>query len=106
MSGPGSPALDLRLPETAPVIASRAQRMLAPGTTVPVETTRFNQHWTPDGGEVQQTWAFRSKLAGAALSMTGALQKPCTRSERDQRLRKCFGRQYQGDTDPPATPTP
>lgn len=97
-------SLNLHVPDTAPVIAARSQRLLTPPDALPVESTRFNQTWAPDGGEVQQTWAFRSGVARAALSMTGALRQPCNQRERDLRLEKCFGRQYQGDVDPPAQP--
>ncbi|MCC4631957.1 hypothetical protein ACFFJ4_07130 [Xanthomonas dyei] len=91
-------------PRLTPVIAARSQRLLTPPDALPVDTTRFNQAWAPDGGEVQQTWAFRSGVARAALSMTGALRQPCNQRERDQRLEKCFGRQYPGDVEPPASP--
>ncbi len=100
----GASSLNLHVPDTAPVIAARSQRLLTPPDALPVETTRFNQTWAPDGGEVQQTWAFRSGVARAALSMTGALRQPCNQRERDLRLEKCFGRQYQGDVDLPAQP--
>ncbi len=100
----GAPGLNLQVHDTTPVIAARSQRLLTPPDALPVDTTRFNQAWAPDGGEVQQTWAFRSGVARAALSMTGALRQPCNQRERDQRLEKCFGRQYQGDVEPPVSP--
>ncbi|UXA50693.1 hypothetical protein M0D46_06700 [Xanthomonas prunicola] len=64
----------------------------------------FANAWTPDGGEIQQTWAFGSTVAGAALSMTGALERPCTQRERDQRLQECVGTPYHGDVSPPPLP--
>ncbi|WP_231805331.1 hypothetical protein [Stenotrophomonas sp. MMGLT7] len=60
----------------------------------PYEQTRFNGSWTPNGGAVQQTWAFRSKAAHLLLSATGALDLPCTEQERRQRKRRCAGEQY------------
>ncbi|KQR08035.1 hypothetical protein ASF90_17940 [Xanthomonas sp. Leaf148] len=104
MAATGTPGLNLHVHDTTPVIAASSQRLLTPPDALPVDTTRFNQAWAPDGGEVQQTWAFRSGLARAALSMTGALRQPCNQRERDQRLEKCFGRQYQSDVEPPASP--
>ncbi|NIK00487.1 hypothetical protein [Xanthomonas cannabis] len=111
-SGPGNAAtaannaqpLNLTLPATAIAPASTTRALMQRTAPVDYQTTRFANAWTPDGGEIQQTWAFRSKLAGAALSLTGALERPCTQRERDQRLQKCFGKQYRGDVSPPAPP--
>jgi len=64
---------------------------------VEFQETRFNKHWVPDGGEIQQTWAARSRLAKVLLSATGALVKPCTDAERRRREPRCAGAQYQGE---------
>lgn len=97
--------LDLSLPITAvtpPPTPARQPWERPP--TVEFRDTRFDRDWAPDGGEVQQTWAFRSKIAGILLSATGALNRPCNQHEREQRLEKCFGKQYEGDTEPPLDP--
>ncbi|PPT75636.1 hypothetical protein XaplCFBP3122_12380 [Xanthomonas arboricola pv. populi] len=104
-SGTPSQSLNLSLPATVVGTPASVRNPMQHTAPVVYQTTRFANDWTPDGGEIQQTWAFRSKLAGAALSMTGALRQPCMQRERDQRLQKCFGKQYQGDVDPPAGPT-
>lgn len=94
----GPPGLDLRLPD-----AYRAQVDSAPrkvGDTrnpVDFQATRFNPQWAPDGGEMQQAWAFHSRTARMLLSMTGALVKPCTEAERKRRERRCAGAQYDGE---------
>ncbi|PPV05459.1 hypothetical protein XbrCFBP1976_17060 [Xanthomonas bromi] len=93
--------LNLALPAATIAPAPTTRTLMQRTAPVDYHTTRFAKAWTPDGGEIQQTWAFRSKLAGAALSLTGALERPCTQGERDQRLQKCFGKQYQGDVSPP-----
>lgn len=98
----GSAGLNLHVPEAAPTIVAGTQRILMPADALQLTPTRFANDWAPDDGEIQQTWAFRSRLAGAALSMTGALRKPCTQRERDQRLQHCFGKQYRGDVAPPS----
>ncbi|SUZ26532.1 hypothetical protein CPBF424_02870 [Xanthomonas euroxanthea] len=95
--------MNLSLPATVVDTATPTRNFMQRAAPVDYQATRFAGDWTPDGGEIQQTWAFRSKLAGAALSLTGALERPCNQRERDQRLRRCFGKQYQGDMDPPIT---
>ncbi|CAD1786548.1 hypothetical protein XSP_000298 [Xanthomonas euroxanthea] len=102
-SGNTSQSLNLSLPATVVDTATPTRNFMQRTAPVDYQATRFAGDWTPDGGEIQQTWAFRSKLAGAALSLTGALERPCNQRERDQRLRRCFGKQYQGDMDPPIT---
>ncbi|WP_434990793.1 hypothetical protein [Xanthomonas melonis] len=59
--------------------------------------SRFDNSWAPDGQEIQQSWAFRSKAAALLLSATGALRRPCTELERKRMDKKCFGSQYEGD---------
>ncbi|RYE75538.1 MAG: hypothetical protein EOO80_14940 [Oxalobacteraceae bacterium] len=100
-SGNTLQSLNLSLPATAVDTATPTRTFMQRTAPVDYQATRFASDWTPDGGEIQQTWAFRSRLAGAALSLTGALEQPCNQRERDQRLRRCFGKQYQGDVDPP-----
>lgn len=97
-------ALDLSLPPQvlgeAAGGASERQPWERP-PPVDYRSTRFNRAWTPDGGPIQQTWAFRSKIAGFVLAATGALDLPCTEEERRQLLERCAGKQYQGDDGPP-----
>lgn len=97
--------LDLSLPAGA--IAGTAAPARQPWERPPpvaFQGTRFNDHWTPDGGEIQQTWAFRSRIAATLLAATGALDTPCTAQQRARRLSRCFGAQYPGDTEPPPGP--
>lgn len=104
----GTPAapLDLSLPaHLASEAPARSRNPLEPPAAIDYRPTRFNHAWAPDGGPIQQTWAFRSRLAGALLGATGALDRPCTEAERRQRLKRCAGAQYQGD-EHPATATP
>ncbi|AKN91748.1 hypothetical protein ACU10_00340 [Xanthomonas oryzae pv. oryzicola] len=103
-AGNSTQPLNLALPAAVVAPAAITRTLMQRTAPVDYQTTRFANAWTPDGGEIQQTWAFRSKLAGAALSMTGALERPCTQRERDQRLQKCFGKQYQGDVSLPTLP--
>ncbi|WP_372173994.1 hypothetical protein [Xanthomonas axonopodis] len=103
-AGNRTQTLNLALPAAIVAPAPTTRPLMQRTAPVDYQATRFANTWTPDGGEIQQTWAFRSKLAGAALSMTGALERPCTQRERDQRLQKCFGKQYQGDVSPPPPP--
>ncbi|MEA9579426.1 hypothetical protein VC218_11050 [Xanthomonas nasturtii] len=46
----GTPGLNLHVHDTTPVIAARSQRLLTPPDALPMDTTRFNQAWAPDGG--------------------------------------------------------
>jgi len=93
-----STRLDLSLPDTYRAQIDRTPHRIG-DTRNPVDfqPTRFNPQWTPDGGEMQQAWAFRSKTARMLLSMTGALVKPCTEAERRRREQRCAGAQYEGD---------
>ncbi|WP_349811804.1 hypothetical protein ABQ179_022625 [Xanthomonas dyei] len=90
--------LDLSLPEEYKN-TSQVQPNVLPATSEPStsQNTRFEKNWAPDGQEMQQTWAFRSKAAALLLSATGALRRPCTDLERKRRDKKCFGSQYEGD---------
>lgn len=102
----GAGALDLSLPAEA-IAAGRPAEARQPWERPPpieYRSTRFDRAWAPDGGPIQQTWAFRSKIAGFVLAATGALDLPCTEEERRQLVERCAGRQYQGDDGPPTAP--
>jgi hypothetical protein len=97
--------LNLSLPPgTAAVSVLPSRQPWERPPAVDYRATRFNQNWAPDGGDIHKTWAFRSKLAGVVLMMTGALITACSQEERDLRLAKCFGAQYEGDVEPPPDP--
>lgn len=95
---PGRTSLDLSLPGEYQARAEASPRIMQrPDDPLALRGTRFNPDWTPDGGPIQHTWAFRSRTAQLLLSATGALVKPCTEAERRRREKRCFGEQYEGD---------
>ncbi|WP_434026298.1 hypothetical protein [[Pseudomonas] boreopolis] len=89
--------LNLRLPSAyVAEIGIRSSGLQDSRQPVDVKSTRFNKSWAPDGGAMQQSWAFHSKAAKLLLSATGALEKPCSAEERRRREKRCFGAQYEG----------
>lgn len=99
-----SAALDLSIPaDVAAGEPVQARKLWERPPPIEHRSTRFDRAWMPDGGPVQQTWAFRSKLAAFLLGATGALDLPCSEEERRQLAERRAGRQYPGQ-DPPGGP--